>query len=678
MAHQRPEVLFPLFSALTDLPGIGPKTGAALEKVEITKPRDVLFTLPASGVDRRRRDTVLGAPLPGVVTVEVTVGTHVPPRARNRPYRVFVEDAKTEFELVFFHAHADWLQKMLPSGQRRLVSGKAELFDGRAQMAHPDYILRPEEADDLPLFEPVYPLTQGVTQKTMHKAAAGAVALAPELPDWIDPHLKTRRTWPDWHAAVAAAHAPDTGTDLSPEAPARQRLAYDELFVHQLTLALARAKARKRTGRSTKGTGDLADKVLASLPFSPTGAQRRAVSEILGDMASTFRMNRLLQGDVGSGKTLVALLSMLAAVEAGGQAALMALLLALSVNIGVGAMVSSFRATFLDWLDQRLAAELYIRGADETQAADMATFLNDRPEVQALLPIRSIELSREGYPYFLQGIRDDEMYRRNWPLLEAIDGAWDRVSDGTGVMISEQFSRAASLSVGDALVLGSTGSDWTPRIVGIYPDYGNPTGQAIISDTQLSARWSVPAPTRYAVRLAEGTTPQVVAALETRFALGPGQAVDQVSLKAISRQVFERTFAVTLALNVLTFAVAGLALLISLLTLAGMRLPQVAPMWALGLTRARLARLELARALMLALLTTILAIPLGVLVAWILLAVVNVEAFGWRIPLRHYPWQWLQLGALALLTAGLAAALPARRLGRTPPALLLRIFSDAR
>ena len=324
MAHQRPEVLFPLFSALTDLPGIGPKTGAALEKVEITKPRDVLFTLPASGVDRRRRDTVLGAPLPGVVTVEVTVGTHVPPRARNRPYRVFVEDAKTEFELVFFHAHADWLQKMLPSGQRRLVSGKAELFDGRAQMAHPDYILRPEEADDLPLFEPVYPLTQGVTQKTMHKAAAGAVALAPELPDWIDPHLKTRRTWPDWHAAVAAAHAPDTGTDLSPEAPARQRLAYDELFVHQLTLALARAKARKRTGRSTKGTGDLADKVLASLPFSPTGAQRRAVSEILGDMASTFRMNRLLQGDVGSGKTLVALLSMLAAVEAGGQAALMA------------------------------------------------------------------------------------------------------------------------------------------------------------------------------------------------------------------------------------------------------------------------------------------------------------------------------------------------------------------
>jgi len=358
--------------------------------------------------------------------------------------------------------------------------------------------------------------------------------------------------------------------------------------------------------------------------------------------------------------------------------ALMALLLALSVNIGVGAMVSSFRATFLDWLDQRLAAELYIRGADEAQAADMATFLNDRPEVLALLPIRSIELSRDGYPYFLQGIRDDEMYRLNWPLLEATDAAWDRVADGTGVMISEQFSRATSLSLGDALVLGGTGSDWTPRIVGIYPDYGNPTGQAIISDTQLSARWPVPAPTRYAVRLAEGTTPQVVAALESRFALGPGQAVDQVSLKAISRQVFERTFAVTLALNVLTFAVAGLALLISLLTLAGMRLPQVAPMWALGLTRARLARLELARALMLALLTAILAIPLGVLVAWILLAVVNVEAFGWRIPLRHYPWQWLQLGALALLTAGLAAALPARRLGRTPPALLLRIFSDAR
>ncbi|MSU89995.1 ATP-dependent DNA helicase RecG [Rhodobacteraceae bacterium 2CG4] len=324
MAHQRPEILFPLFSALTELPGIGPKTAGLLEKVEITRPRDMLFTLPAGGIDRRRRDTVLGAPLPGVVTVEVTVGAHVPPRARNRPYRVFVEDARTEFELVFFHARDDWLHKVLPAGQRRLVSGRAELFDGRAQMAHPDYILQPDEAGELPLFEPVYPLTQGVTQKAMHKAAAGAVALAPALPDWIDPHLKAQRDWPGWRAAVAAAHAPDTAADLAPEAPARQRLAYDELFVHQLTLALARARARKRPGRSTRGAGELAGKILQSLPFSPTGAQTRAVAEIQGDMAASHRMNRLLQGDVGSGKTLVALLAMLAAVEAGGQAALMA------------------------------------------------------------------------------------------------------------------------------------------------------------------------------------------------------------------------------------------------------------------------------------------------------------------------------------------------------------------
>ncbi|MSU88332.1 FtsX-like permease family protein [Rhodobacteraceae bacterium 2CG4] len=362
----------------------------------------------------------------------------------------------------------------------------------------------------------------------------------------------------------------------------------------------------------------------------------------------------------------------------GVSLALMALLLALSVNIGVGAMVSSFRATFLDWLDQRLAAELYVRGADAGQAAAMTAWLQDRPEVLAVLPIQSVELSRGGYPYFLHGIRDDAMYRESWPLLQAAEAPWDRVADGSGVLVSEQFARAAGLALGDRLTPGGAGPAWTPEVVGIYPDYGNPTGQAITSHARLTARWALPPPTRFAVRLTDGATPQVVAALNQRFALGPEQAVDQAALKAVSRQVFERTFAVTLALNVLTFAVAGLALLISLLTLAGMRLPQLAPLWALGLTRARLARLELVRALLLALVTAALAVPLGVLVAWILLAVVNVEAFGWRIPLRHYPGQWLQLGALAMVTASLAAALPARRLGRTPPALLLRVFSDAR
>ncbi|MEM8787916.1 MAG: ATP-dependent DNA helicase RecG [Pseudomonadota bacterium] len=321
---RRPEELFPLFGAITGLPGVGPKIAAALERIGITRPRDLLFTLPNSGVDRRPVASIQGAALPGVVTVEVTIGSHTRPSARGRPYRVFVTDAGTEFELVFFHPREDWLRRTLPSGQRRVISGKVELFDGRAQMVHPDYILTPQEAVELPGFEPVYPLTQGVTQKTMAKAAVGAVALAPDLAEWIDPGLKRREAWPDWAQAVRAAHAPQTQADLAIAAPARVRLAYDEVFAHQMTLALARARDRRRPGRETRATGALQDQVRAALPFAATGAQDRAVAEIAADMAAPQRMNRLLQGDVGSGKTLVALLSMLAAVEAGGQAAMMA------------------------------------------------------------------------------------------------------------------------------------------------------------------------------------------------------------------------------------------------------------------------------------------------------------------------------------------------------------------
>ncbi|MEM8658689.1 MAG: ATP-dependent DNA helicase RecG, partial [Pseudomonadota bacterium] len=320
----RPPELFALFSDLTGLPGIGPKSAEALERLAISRPRDLLFTLPAGGIDRRPIETVQGAPTPGVLTVEVTVGVHQAPKSRGRPYRVFVEDAQTEFELVFFHPRIDWLQRQLPSGQRRLVSGRAEIFDGRVQMAHPDYILPPDGAAELPVFEPVYPLTQGITLKTMTKAAAGAVDLAPRLEEWIDAPLRAERSWPDWQTAVRAAHAPQITSDLSPDDPNRARLAYDELFVHQLTLALARATERKRPGRETQGTGTLQSQVKVALPFASTGAQERAVAEILEDMGAPRRMNRLLQGDVGSGKTLVALLAMLEAVEAGGQAALMA------------------------------------------------------------------------------------------------------------------------------------------------------------------------------------------------------------------------------------------------------------------------------------------------------------------------------------------------------------------
>ncbi len=356
--------------------------------------------------------------------------------------------------------------------------------------------------------------------------------------------------------------------------------------------------------------------------------------------------------------------------------ALMALLLALSVNIGVGAMVSSFRTTFLGWLDQRLAAELYVRGNDTAQAAQIEAWLLAQTEVTDVLPIRNIELRIQGWTYNLFGLRDNAMYRDNWPFLAMQPDGWDRVADGTGVMVSEQFARKLGLALGDALEVTR---DWTPTVVGLYPDYGNPMGQVVTAEGQLDTRWPGRAPRlRFAVRMHPATTAKVQGDLMTALALGPDQAVDQVALKAFSRQIFERTFTVTLALNGLTFAVAGLALMTSLLTLAEMRLPQLAPLWAMGLTRARLARLELLRTLALALLTAVLAIPLGVLVAWILLAVVNVEAFGWRLPLSHYPGQWVWLLALAALMAVLAAAWPAQRLRRTAPALLLRIFSDAR
>lgn len=320
----RPEVLFPLFGDLTGIDGIGPKTAQALSQAGIEKPRDLLFTLPYSGVDRRHRGSVREVTAPATVTVEVEVGQHHPPASKGRPYRVTVQDAATAFQLVFFHARGEYLRKLLPTGQRRVVSGKVELFDGIAQMVHPDHVLPPDEAEAIPAFEPVYPLHGGVTQKLMWKATRAALDLAPALPEWIDPALKAREGWPDWRGALFGAHAPDASVDLSPSDPARQRLAYDELLAHQLTLALARATARRGKGRCSAGDGALRGKVLKTLPYDPTTAQLRAVAEIAADMAAPLRMNRLLQGDVGSGKTLVALMALLVAVEAGGQGVMMA------------------------------------------------------------------------------------------------------------------------------------------------------------------------------------------------------------------------------------------------------------------------------------------------------------------------------------------------------------------
>ena len=320
----RPEVLFPLFASLETLDGVGPKTAEHLAHLGIYAPRDLLFTLPHTGVDRALRDSIDGAVLPTTLTVKVRVGAHHPARSRSGAYRVHVEDSKTSFQLVFFHARGDYLKKVLPMDSERVVSGKVELFDGVANMVHPDYILPAGEAGDIPAFEPLYPLTAGVTQKTMFKASRSAFAKVAALSEWIDSSQLASANWPDFLSALRQAHMPVCQSDLGATSPARTRLAYDELMAHQLTLALARAVERRGKGRPSISTGSLQQRVRAGLPFVPTQAQERAFRDITADMAGDKRMNRLLQGDVGSGKTLVAFMALLVAVEAGGQGVMMA------------------------------------------------------------------------------------------------------------------------------------------------------------------------------------------------------------------------------------------------------------------------------------------------------------------------------------------------------------------
>ena len=320
----RPEQLFPLFAGLESLDGVGPKTAPLMGQLGIEYPRDILFALPYAVIDRRRRDTIQGVDLPTTLTVEVTVGTHRPPSNKGGAYRIQVEDAQVDFQLVFFHAQGDYLKKVLPQGSRRVISGKLELFDGRAQMVHPDHIVAPENAGDLPEFEPVYHLTQGLTRKTVYKAVQSALTRAPALAEWADPSQVEQQSWPDWYTAIQMAHHPSGADDVAPFAPSRERLAYDELLAHQLTLAIARQWKRQSRGIVSIGTGELQSRVQECLSYCPTSAQTRAIEEISADMASDGRMNRLLQGDVGAGKTLVAFMALLIAVEAGGQGVMMA------------------------------------------------------------------------------------------------------------------------------------------------------------------------------------------------------------------------------------------------------------------------------------------------------------------------------------------------------------------
>jgi putative ABC transport system permease protein len=352
--------------------------------------------------------------------------------------------------------------------------------------------------------------------------------------------------------------------------------------------------------------------------------------------------------------------------------ALMALLLALAANIGVGTMVSSFRLTFTGWLDQRLASELYVTASDAGEVPGLLAFL--APRTEAILPIWNVDAEVAGAPAEIYGVADHPTYRENWPLLAALPDAWDRIAQGDAAMINEQLARREGLAPGDTIRLPG----WEATVAGVYSDYGNPVGQVLVSPARLTEEFPEVERLRYGLRLPPGDAPALATALVEEFGLDPDNIIDQSALKAFSLQVFERTFAVTGALNVMTLAVAGFAILTSLLTLATMRLPQLAPVWALGLTRGQLARLELLRALLLAALTMVLAIPVGLVLAWVLLAVINVEAFGWRLPMHLFPGQWATLAALALLAAGLASLWPARRLATMPPSALLRVFASER
>ncbi len=356
--------------------------------------------------------------------------------------------------------------------------------------------------------------------------------------------------------------------------------------------------------------------------------------------------------------------------------ALMALLLALAASVGVGSMTEGFRRTFVGWLDQRLSADLYVTPRDTPQALEISAWLSGQPGVDAVLPNWRVDTRLQGWPVQLQGIADHPSYRQHWPLLEQRSDAWTQLAAGQGAMLSEQLARRLKLGLDDDLLLPTDQTEQHLTIVGLYADYGNSKGHVLVDANWLRRYWREARVSTLNLRMAPARVPELKAALEQRYGLDSSRVVDQSSLKRWSTEVFDRTFAATAALNSLTLGVAGVALFISLLTLGQSRLGQLAPLWALGVGRASLVWLCLGQTLMLALLTVLLAIPLGLLLAWCLVAVVNVQAFGWRLPLHVFAGQLLQLGLLGLLTSLLAAAGPLWQLARRQPAELLRQFAD--
>ena len=328
----RPAILNPLFASAGALRGVGPKLEKALARLlgrdgtpSGVRILDLLFHMPTGIVDRRARPKITELPMEGVVTLDVTVGRHhAPPRGTRVPYRIDCSDDTGNITLVFFHAYAEHLSKLLPVGARRYVSGKVEWYGGTPQIVHPDYVVSPEEFAKLPQIEPAYPLCEGVGARMLARAIQGALAKLPELPEWQDITWLGRQNWPRFDAALRSLHVPRAPDGVSIASPQRSRLAYDELLANQLALALVRRGIKRAAGRDLSGNGERRKRIVSALPYSLTRSQANALDEILRDLAAPERMLRLLQGDVGAGKTVVALLSAAAAIESGTQAAFMA------------------------------------------------------------------------------------------------------------------------------------------------------------------------------------------------------------------------------------------------------------------------------------------------------------------------------------------------------------------
>ena len=322
--NMRPSILYSLFYPIENLAGVGKRYAGLLSSLCGNRVIDLLWHLPSSIIDRRCNTALINAQNGQMWSGKIKVIEHVAPKTKKQPYRIVVEDSTEQLVLVFFKTYGDTLSKTLPVGAEKIISGKIEIFNGSLTMAHPDYIIDTSNASAFPQIEPVYPLTAGISNKLLNKLTSQALGLVPFLPEWLDSNILEQNKWPDFNTALQTAHRPQDIRQITPSAPARQRLAYDEMLANQLALAIVRRKMKHQKGRSIQADGVLRQKIINVLPFKLTKAQQRVIAEIDCDMAAPYRMSRLLQGDVGSGKTIVALLTMLNAVECGYQAAIMA------------------------------------------------------------------------------------------------------------------------------------------------------------------------------------------------------------------------------------------------------------------------------------------------------------------------------------------------------------------